>query len=166
MSLIPIHLPPMELHIHADRRLAFQVMTAFGASAQGPGAFSRVLSREEGRLLVEFHTAGRDLLGRRKVYRTVEWVVPYEPGRVEFETVEGPMSMMRDSFVLTDEDGCTCLRYESEFGVKGWIAGWLLGRFFVRPILRRLMREHLREMKETIEARAAKSRVIPLMCKS
>ncbi|MFQ5860654.1 MAG: hypothetical protein ACE5IG_03780 [Dehalococcoidia bacterium] len=166
MSLIPIRLPPMELHIHADRRLAFQVITAFGASVQESGASSRVLSREGGRLLVEFHTPGHDLLGRKRLYRTVERVVPHEPEQVEFEAIEGPLSLMRDRFVLEDEDGCTCLKYESEFGVKGWVAGWLLGMLYVRPMLRRLMREHLAEMKEVIEARAAKSRVLPLMYKS
>ncbi len=166
MPLIPVHLPPMELHIHADRRLAFQVITAFGVSAPDTEESSRVLSREEGRVLVEFHTLGRSLFGRKKLYRTVEWVVPHEPERVEFEAVEGPLSMMRDRFTLEDEDGCTRLKYESEFGVKGWVVGWLLGVLYVRPTLKRLMREHMAEMKKTIEARASKSRVIPMLCES
>ena len=160
--MIPVRLPPMEVHIHADRRLAFQVITAFGASAAGDGASSRVLSREEGRLLVEFHTPAPGLLGGRKVYRTVEWVTPHEPERVEFETVQGPMSMMRDGFILQAQGGCTRLRYESEFGIRGGVVGWLISRLYVRPRLQRLMREHLQELKETIETRARRSKAFPL----
>ena len=122
MTLIPIRLQPLEVHIHADRRLAFQVITAFGAAGQEGEASSRVLSREEDRLLVEFQTPGPGLFGRRKVYRTVEWVTAIEPERVEFETVDGPLSMMRDRFILEEQAGCTLLRYESEFGTKGWVA--------------------------------------------
>ena len=160
MSLIPFHLGPLETHIHADCRLAFQVLTAFGA-AQGSDASSKALSREGNRLLVEFHTPARGLLGRRMVYRTVEWVTLHEPEQVEFETVEGPLSMKRDSFTLVEQGGCTNLQYKSECGVKGWVAGWLLGVLYVRPAKKRLMREHLLEMKETIETRARSSRVFP-----
>ena len=151
----------MELHIHADRRLVFQVITSFGASTPGSQASSQVLSQEEGRLLVEFHTPGRDLFGRRRVYRTVEWVVPHEPERVEFEAVEGPLSITRDRFILEEEEGCTLLRYECESGIKGWVAGWLLGMLYVRPTLKRLMREHLEHIKETVEARAGRSKAFP-----
>ena len=161
MSIIPVYLPTIELHIQADRRLVFQVITAFGASNQGAASSSRVLSREEDGLLVEFHTPGRNLLGRGRVYRTVEWVVPHEPERVEFEVVEGPLSMMRDSLVLEEQGGCTCLKYQVEFGVKGWVAGWLLSILYVRPVLRHLIRKHLTELRDTIETRAKKSRMYP-----
>ncbi|MBI2855432.1 MAG: SRPBCC family protein [Chloroflexi bacterium] len=161
MSPIPIRLPAMEVHVDADRRLAFQVITAFGASSPGDGPSSRVLSQETGRILVEFHVPATGLFGRRKVYRTVEWVTPHEPERVEFETVKGPLSMMRDRFILEAEGGCTHLRYESEFGVWGWVAGWLVGMLYVRPKLKRLMQGHLEEMKQAIEARAARSRAFP-----
>jgi hypothetical protein len=43
--IIPIRLEPVECHIHADRRLAFQVLTAFGAKQEDGGA-SRVLADE------------------------------------------------------------------------------------------------------------------------
>ncbi len=57
MSLwvIPIRLKPADLHIHADRRLAFQVLTAFGARQEG-GSSSRVLKDHGDRKLVEFHS--------------------------------------------------------------------------------------------------------------
>lgn len=161
MWIIPVRLPPIDIHVHADRRLAFQVLTAFGAAAPGAAASSQVLWREPGRLLVKFETPARGPLGRRKVYKTLEWVVPHEPERIEFETVQGPLSMMRDRFLLEEQQGCTRLVYESEFGVKGSALGWLVAMLYVRPLLRRLMREHLREMKTLIEARAHRSRLFP-----
>ncbi len=160
MWLIPVRLTPLEVHLHADRRLAFQVITAFGAGQEGQAA-SRVLSRENVRLLVEFHTPGKGLFGRRKIYRTVEWVTPHEPERVDFDTVEGPLTMMRDHIILEDQGGCTLLRYESECGLWGSVAGWLMMVLYVRPLKRRLMLEHLDEMKQTNEQRAKRSRVYP-----
>lgn len=161
VTIIPIRLPIQEVHIQADSRLAFQVITAFGASSHESGASSKVLSGSGSRLLVEFRTPTHDIFGRRKVYRTVEWVVLNDPRSVEFETVEGPLSMMHDKLVLVPEGGCTRLRYESVIGIKGWLAGWLLGMVYVRPLLTRLMREHLAAMKETIETRARRSKVFP-----
>ena len=160
MTVIPVHTPQTSVHIHADRRLAFQVLTAFGAGA-GDGSSSRVLKRDGDRLMVEFNTPGRDLLGRRRTYRTVEWVTPREPDVIEFEGVEGPLTMLRDRFDLAEEGGCTRLDYRSEFGLAGWIFGWLISRLVVRRMLHRTMEEHLEEMKETIEARARRSRVFP-----
>lgn len=162
MPVIPVRLPPQEVHIHADRRLAFQVLTAFGASQGIEGGASQVLRREDdGSLLVEFHTQGQGLFGQRKVYRTVERVTLHEPDRVEFEGVEGPLTLLEDRFFLAADGNCTRLRYESRFGLRGWIAGWLISLLYVRPLMRRMMRHHLAEMKETIEARAKRSKVYP-----
>ena len=107
MSPIPIRLPTVEVHIHADRRLAFQVITAFGAPSEKDVPSTRVLSREDGRLLVEFNTPIRGLLGGRKVYRTVEWVTLREPEMIDFEGVSGPLSLLHDRFTLEQEEGCT-----------------------------------------------------------
>ncbi|MFQ5899284.1 MAG: hypothetical protein ACE5JN_13720 [Candidatus Methylomirabilia bacterium] len=160
MWVIPIRMDPVETHIHADRRLAFQVLTAFGAT-QPDGGSSRVLREEGGRKLVEFHTAMPTSTGGKKVYRTVEWVTLHDPEAIDFQGVEGPLDLLRDRFVLEDVGGCTAFRYESTFGMKGWIFGWLVGRFRVKPILGRFMREHTRELKETIEERAKRSRIFP-----
>jgi hypothetical protein len=162
MSVIPVQLPALEVHIHADRRLAFQVITAFGASPGLGGGRSRVLNQyEDGRLLVEFHTPAEGFLGRHKVYRTVERVTLVEPERVEFEGVEGPLTLLYDRFQLQTEGNCTRLRYESQVGLRGWVLGWLIARFYVRPRLERLMRAHLEEMKEAVETRARRSKVYP-----
>ena len=56
MLLKPIHILPIEVKINADRRLVFQFITNFGKTAPESGASSRVLSREENGLLVEFET--------------------------------------------------------------------------------------------------------------
>ena len=151
----------MEVHIHADRRLAFQVITAFGASAQTGETSTKVLSREADRLLVEFHIPVRGLFGRQKVYRTVEWVTQDEPGEITFEGVEGPLALLRDRMLLEAAGGCTWLRYESQFGLKWGIAGWLVAMLVLRPIMQRFVRSHLQELKETIEARARRSKVYP-----
>ncbi len=162
--ILPIRLRPVEIHIHADRRLAFQVLTAFGAR-QDDGGSSTVLKAEGDRRLVEFHsvipTFGRAQRRGQKIYRTVEWVTLLEPEEIRFEGVEGPLDLLQDRFVLRDLGGCTLFRYESTIGIKGGVAGWLKGRLLVRPTLSRFMRDHSRRLKETIEARAKDSRLYP-----
>src|SRR2546430_17656360 len=54
--VVGIRLKPIELHIHADRRLAFQVLTAFG-TRQADGSSSLALKAEGHRRLVEFHSS-------------------------------------------------------------------------------------------------------------
>ena len=162
MSLIPVHLPPIELHIHADRRLAFQVITAFGAGSKESDESSKVLEQDGNRALVEFHSPVKGLFGRTKVYKTVEWVTPREPDQIDFEHVKGPLKMMHDRFVLKEvEGGCSTLQYESEFAVRWWWPGWIIGVLYVRPTLSKMMRKHLAGVKKTIEERARRSHVFP-----
>lgn len=152
--IIPIRLSPVTVHVHADRRLAFQVLTAFGVSQEGGS--SKVLADEGDSKLVEFHSS----IGG-KAYRTVERVTLREPEEIRFEGVEGPLALLRDRFVLEDAGGCTRFRYESTIGLRGWLVGWLVGQLRVRPVLARFMRAHSRELKTTIEGRARRSRVFP-----
>lgn len=158
--MLSIRMKPVEIHIHADRRLAFQVVTAYGAR-QPDGSSSEVLREEGGRKLVEFNTLMPTWRGGKKMYRTVEWVTHHEPQAVDFQGVEGPLEFLRDRFVFEDVGGCTMFRYESTFGLKRWILGWLMGRFYVKPILGAFMREHAYRLKETIEERARQSRIFP-----
>jgi hypothetical protein len=158
--IIPIRVKSVELHIHADRRLAFQVLTAFGARLDD-GGWSTVLKDEGATKLVEFHSVVGTFGRRRKPYRTVERVTLHEPDEIRFDGVEGPLDLLQDRFLLQDVDGCTLLRYESTFGVKGGIAGWLRGQLFVRSPLRRFMRRHLLKIRTTIEERAKGSRLYP-----
>ena len=158
---VPIRLPAAEIEIQADRRLAFQVLTAWGAAGPGSESGSRVLREDGARKLIEFRTPIKGLFGRTKVYRTVEWVTTHEPDRIDFAGEQGPLPLLRDRFVLEEWGACTRMRYESTFGVRGWLAGWLVGKLYVGPMLKRFMRRHLIEMKETIESRARRSKVYP-----
>src|SRR5437870_8970796 len=96
--ILPIRLTPVERHIHADRRLAFQVLTAFGVR-QEDGSSSMVLKAEGDRKLVEFHsvipTFRHGQKRGQKMYRTVEWVTLLEPEEIRFEGVEGPVDLLR-----------------------------------------------------------------------
>ncbi len=158
--IIPIRLATVELHMHADRRLAFEVLTAFGAR-QEDGGSSAVLKDEGHRKLVEFRSVIPTPGDPQRIYRTVEWVTLHEPDEIRFEGVEGPLALLQDRFLLRDVDGCTLFRYESTIGLRGGLVGWLRGQILVRPILRRFMRAHSRKLKATIEERAKKSRIYP-----
>jgi len=158
--ILPIRLKPVEVHIHADRRLAFQVLTAFGGR-QEDGSSSTVLQDAGDRKLVEFHSLMPTPRDGGRFYRTVEWVTLREPEEIRFEGVEGPLALLHDRFLLRDVGGCTLFRYESTFGLEGGLVGCLRGRWFVRPVLRRFMRAHSEKLKATIEARARRSRVYP-----
>jgi hypothetical protein len=152
---------PAQVHIKADRRLAFQVLTAWGAAGPDGKPTNRLIRSEGERLLIEFHTKVRGLLGREGTHTTQEWVTLKEPERITFQGAQGPLPLLQDAFVLEDLGPCTLLRYESTFGVRFWWLGWLVGKVYVAPILKRFMREHLQEVKGTIEARAARSKVFP-----
>jgi hypothetical protein len=158
--ILPIRVKPVELHIHADRRLAFQVLTAFGAR-QDDGSWSTVLKDEGDTKLVEFQSTVRTLGRRKRPYRTVERVTLREPDEIRFDGVEGPLDLLQDRFLLQNVDGCTLFRYESTFGIRGGVAGWLRGQLFVRSPLRRFMRRHSLKIKKTIEERAKGSRLYP-----
>ena len=116
--ILPIRLKPVEVHIHADRRLAFQVLTAFGGQ-QDDGSSSTVLQDAGDRKLVEFHSLMPTPRDGGRFYRTVEWVTLREPEEIRFEGVEGPLDLLHDRFLLRDVGGCTLFRYESTFGLEG-----------------------------------------------
>lgn len=167
MAIQPIQIPPEHIHIHADRRLAFQVITAFGRNQEQGQPSHRVLEkRGEDELLVGFNTPVR-VLGIDRIFHTVEWVTLTPPEQIDFRLVpgEGPITgglkLLHDRFVLTDAAGCTNLRYESAFGIRWSVSGWIVGKLLIESLLRKHMREHLVELKATIEARAARSRLYP-----
>ena len=161
MSVIPVTLSPEEVHIIADPALAFQVVTAFGVPGPNGRSPTRVLQKEEGRLLVELHGIAKNLLGRPRPWRSVGWVTLHEPGAIDFEGVEGLFALLRDRFTFIPVDGCTLLRYESTIGWRGWVAGWLAVQLLAKPVVKRHMRTHLAELKQTIEARAQRSKLFP-----
>ena len=160
---IPIRMPQVEIEVHADRRLAFQVCTAWGAAGPDGKPVSKVLKEEDdGRLLIEFRTPVKGLLGRTKVNRTVELVTLQEPERIDFQGVEGPLPRLQDRFTLEEWESCTRFKYDSTFALHGSVLGWIVGMLYVRPILKRFMRAHLEELKKVaIEERARRSKLYP-----
>ena len=158
---VPVRVTPYQVQIHADRRLVFQYLTAFGVGGRDGGDSSNVLKDEGNRKLVEFHLQVPGLFGGTKRVRTVEWVTLNEPESIDFEGVVGPLPLLRDRFELEDDGGCTVLRYRSTIGAHGWVFGWPVAMLIARPMVRRHMRAHLADVKERVEARARRSRVYP-----
>ena len=162
----PITLEPRSIHIQADRRLVYQVLTAYGQSGLD-GYSTRVMEDHGDRKLVEFHTPLK-VHNRTHVARSVEWVQLTEPERIDFWLAEGyeeksvfALSLLEDAFVLDARGGCTEMTYESRLAVKAPVIGWLLARLIIGPVMRRHMVEHLEEVKALCEARAVRSRVFP-----
>lgn len=166
MTPKPITLRPAEVHIHADRRLAFQVVTAFGAASSDGSPGPKVLEDHGDRKLVAFSTPVK-LLGFSKPFPTTEWVTLNEPEQIDFELVPGKgpivggLKLLIDRFTFEDRSGCTLLRYESRFAIRWSWPGWLLGKLLFAPVIGSHMRHHLDELKLTIEERAKRSRAFP-----
>ena len=159
--LIPIRVPTAEIHVQADRRLAFQVLTAWGATRPDGRPTSRVLEKNDGRVLCEFYTPVRAPFGLKWLQRTVEWVAVREPERIEFEAIKAPLPVLRCLWTLDEWGDCCVFKYDATIALHGSLLGWLFGVLFIRPMFHSLMQEHLIEMKATIEARASRSRVYP-----
>ena len=165
MAVIPIKIEPEKIHLISDRRLAFQVITAFGVSASDNDQTSRVIKEEGDRKLVEFVTPVPLGFGRKRNWVTNEWVEMSEPNEITFNLVPGKgpitggLKLLSDRFVFEVVDNCTDLTYESTFGIRWSIFGWVFGKVFIERYLKKHMRDHLLEMKPVIEARAARSRV-------
>lgn len=167
MGVIPIRIPSQAIHVNADRRLAFQVLTAFGVSKGNEGPYSRVLEDQGTRKFVEFTTPISLGFGMHKTWVTTEWVELHEPDAIDFELfpgkgpITGGLKLLSDRFELSDHGGCTQRTYHSKFGIEWSVLGWVLGKIYTQNFLEKHMREHLSEVKNVIEARAEKSRVHP-----
>ena len=150
----------------ADRRLVYQVLTAYGQSGLD-GYSTRVMEDHGDRKLVEFHTPLK-VHNRTHVARTVEWVRLTEPERIDFWLAAGyeeksiiALSLLEDAFVLEDRGGCTQMTYESRLAVQVPVIGWLLARLIIGPVMSRHMVEHLADIKALCELRSVRSRVWP-----
>ncbi|HVB63768.1 MAG TPA: SRPBCC family protein [Nitrolancea sp.] len=161
--VIPIRVPPVDVMLLADRRLAFEVLTAFDSARASEGGALRVIERQGDRWLIEFHTSYSLWFGRRSTFVTTEWVTVTPPGQIDFTLAKpsGSLTLLKDRFTLDDIEGGCRFRYDSTFGLRGSIFGWVLGKLFVEPLMRRHMRNHVVDVKRIIEARAAKSRIYP-----
>ena len=70
--VIRIRVPTAEIRVQADRRLAFQVLTAWGAAGPDGKPTARVLETSADRVLCEFYTPVNAFFGLKWVQRTVE----------------------------------------------------------------------------------------------
>lgn len=159
--LIPIRIPTAEVHVQADRRLAFQVLTAWGAAGPDGKPTAKVLQKSGERVLCEFHTPVKAFFGLEWVQRTVEWVTVTEPERIQFEAITAPLPVLVCLWSLDEWGECCVFKYDATIALHGSLIGWIFGILLIRPIFKRMMREHLVELKTTIETRAARSRVFP-----
>ena len=157
LRVIPIHVPPVGATMRADRRLAFEVLTAFEAVDS-----LRVIEHEGDRWLIEFHTP-YPWFGRVHDFVTIESVTLTKPSRIEFSLVKAGkgLALLEDRFTFEDVDGSTRFLYESTFGMSWSVVGWLFGKIVMEPLMKRHMRKHTAEVKAMIEARAEHSRVYP-----
>lgn len=162
--VIPIDVEPEEALIRADRRLAFDVISAFRATPN-PIDSVRVLERwdDEDRLLAEFTSPVPLPLGMSTTLQTVEYVTFSEPDQIDFELARpnGILRLLQDRFTLDDVDGWTRFRYESRFGIGGWVFGWVLGQTVIKSMFKHHMRTHTAALQELIEERASRSRQYP-----
>ena len=159
--LIPIRVPTAEIHVEADRRLAFQVLTAWGAARPDGRPTSKVLEEDGDRVLCEFYTPVNGLFGFKWLQRTVEWVTVNEPAVIRFEAIKAPLPVLLCTWSLDEWGECTVFKYDATIALHGSVFGWIFGMLFIRPMFKRMMEEHLIELKATIEARSARSRVFP-----
>lgn len=171
MAHIPIDLPEQSVHVHAQRELAFEVMTSFGAGGggmgPGEGGPPTVVIQDDGdSMLVEFRTALK--FGPiATTWMTTERVTPARPVSIDFKLVPahgivtGGLRELNDQITFEKRGNCTLITYKSRFGIRWSIGGWLLGKVVIVPIIRKHMIEHLSEVKAMIEDRASKSRVHP-----
>ncbi|MBT3554861.1 MAG: hypothetical protein HN926_01730 [Chloroflexi bacterium] len=178
MAHIPINLSDQSIHIHAQRPLAFEMVSVLGVGGGVPQASNagstpsiKVLATNGDRQLVEFHTplkAGPWQMN----WKTTEWVAVKHPTSIDFELLPsggilaGGLRQLTDRLEFVAQGNCTELIYKSRFGIRWSIGGWLVGKILVAPIIKSHMLEHLEDLKVKIENRARRSRLYPqLPCK-
>ncbi|TVR68878.1 MAG: SRPBCC family protein [Sphaerobacteraceae bacterium] len=163
MPVISIAVPSESVLIRADRRLSFELLSAFRSLRSNPVRSIRVLERDDdnNRVLAEFSSPVHLPFGKTLTLRTIESVKFFEPERIEFVLPKPSwtFAVLEDRFTLEDVEGWTRLRYESRFALPGWIFGWVVGKLVVQRMVKQHMREHLAELREKIETRAKRSRV-------
>lgn len=165
MPLLPIDVEPEDTFIRADRGLAFEVITAFRSPQSNPVESIRVLERweDDNKLLAEFSTPVPLPFGVEWTLKTVEYVTFREPSQIDFTLAQpnGILRSLEDRFILDEVPEGTHFRYESRFGIGGWIFGWVIGQLAVKPLVKSHMRAHTAFLQQTIEERARRSRKYP-----
>ena len=153
-----IKLRPQSVEIDAPRELVFQLLTAFrrGRVAGDSSESTRLVSEAGDTKVVEFRTKAGPF-----TYTTVEEVTLFEPGRIAFRHVEGPLDFCEEEFTLEETpDGETLLTHSGSFIWSRFpFFGWFGGIIYTRPAYHRVIRRHFATVKLASEARAARSHV-------
>ena len=154
-----VRLADRKLQIDAPREMVFQMLSAIdnGGLPGAQGESSKVLERRGNTIIAEFLTPS----GKRS-YRTVEEVQLYQPERITFRHLEGPLAFAEEEFLLMEQDKGTELQYRGEFEYRVPLMpgiGWLVGIFYVRPKYNAVIGLHMDNLKAAAEARAARSHV-------
>ena len=153
----PIQLSPHTVRVEAPRELIFQKLSSFGRGRLKGGGQenSRLLCSDGDTMVVEFKTKA-GLLS----YTTIELVTVEPPDRIVFEHLSGPMQYARDEFLFREVESGTELTHRGEFIWTGIpLIGWFGGRFFTKPMFEHAVERHMSMIKETCEARSARSHV-------
>ncbi len=154
----PIRLKTHRVRIKAPRELIYQMMSSFGRGRlQGDNnESSEVLSRDGDTLVVKFRTKA-GLIS----YDTVEEISLEPPGRITFKHLSGPLHYAWEEFVFEEVGEFeTDLVHDGEFIWKRIpFFGWFGGMIYTRPAFERVLTKHMAQIKESSEARAARSRV-------
>ncbi len=143
--------------MNAPRQMVFEMMTAFGKGRlQGKNEESaKVICQDGNGMIVEFRTKSGS-----RTYTTLEQVTLDPPESIGFYHLKGPLDYVKERFILKEVEGGTELTHEGEFEWKSIpILGPLVGHLYVKRAFEKLMVRHMEELKQAIEARAARSHV-------
>lgn len=153
----PIVLKDQSVLIDAPRELVYQVMTAFnrGSITGDNNESSKVISQDGDSLVVEFKTKAGWF-----TYTTLEEITLHPPERIAFNHLKGPLHYSTEEFIFEDVDGLTRLTHTGEIIWNRFpVFGWLGAVIYTRPMFHKVIDHHLDKVKETAEARAARSHV-------
>lgn len=156
----PIRLKTHRVRINAPRELLYQMMSSFGRGrlAGDNNESSEVISREGDKLVVKFRTKAGPIS-----YDTVEEVTLEPPSRITFRHMSGPLHHAWEEFVFEEITEFEMeLVHDGEFIWKRFpFFGWFGGMIYTKPTFERVLTKHMAQLKESAEARAARSRVFP-----
>ena len=152
-----IQLESHKVRIEAPCEMVFQKMSSFGRGrlVGDNNESSRIISRDDNSLIVEFRTKAGPF-----TYTTNEQVTLESPKRITFRHLDGPLRYAWEEFVFNDIDGDTELVHNGEFIWRNLpVVGWLGGRLYTKPMFERVIKKHMWQIKVSCEARAARSHV-------
>ena len=153
----PIQIRPHSVLIDAPCEIVYQKLSSFGSGRMSGDNTdtARVVSRDGNTIVAEFDTKAGPF-----TYTTVEEVTLDPPESITFKHLSGPLHYALERFTFHDVDGRTELVHTGEFIWKRLpLFGWLGGMLYTKPMFERVIARHFSQVKESCEARAARSHV-------